>query len=185
MATNSGSNRREVARFCRVGCGEWVDRLRVILGRSEVDLFQITRISEEFLSETFIRCFNGFGRTIQDMLQDVRKYRVDRRDLMDILIDFEDYIYKDPTLTEMRRFTVVDAKFIYDTSLMEIEYHEHVNVEEPESFGRFIRLLRQHGEVIHPEVEKAYERFIEQLHHSSTLRGDRGVSVPRRRSRRH
>lgn len=185
MATNSEPSTHQVVRFCRVGCSEWVDKLRVVLGRSDIGPFQITRTVEDILAETFIRCFNGFGRTLVDILQDLRKYKVDRRDVMDILIDFEDYIYKDSTLTEMRRFTVVDAKFIYDTPLMEVEYHEHVYDEEPESFSRFIRLLRRHGEVIHPEVEKALEKFREQLQHSSTLYRSRGVPLSDRRSRRH
>lgn len=129
--------------------------------------------------ETFIRCFSGQGSTILDILEDVRHHRVDRRDMIDILIEFEDFVYKDTTLSDMRRFTVVDAKFIYDTPLLEVEYHETVPKEEPQSFSRFIRHRRQAGELIHPAIEKALEAFHRELDHRAT------VSRPSRVSPRH
>lgn len=126
--------------------------------------------------ETFIRCFGGTGSTILDILEDLRHHRIDRRDMIDILIEFEDFVYKDKTLSDMRRFTVVDAKFIYDTPLLEVEYHETVPKEESQSFRRFIREQRRAGELIHPEVEKALEAFQRDLDHRSTLHRPSRVS---------
>jgi len=145
-----------------------------------MDLFKIRKAAEDILIETFIRCFGGMGSTILDILEDLRHHRVDRRDMINVLIEFEDFVYKDPTLGDMRRFTVVDAKFIYDTPLLEVEYHETVPKEEPQSFSRFIRTRRQAGELIHPEIEKALEQFQRELDHRTTVPRSSRVS-PRHR----
>lgn len=179
MGTNTESESTRVVRYCRVGCSDFIEQIRRILNKSNMDIFKIQDATKDILVESFIRCFNGEGSTIMDILEDLRHYRVDRRDMIDVLIEFEDFIYKDKTLGDMRRFTVVDAKFIYDTPLLEVEYHETIPKEEPQSFSRFIRGKRQAGELIHPEVEKALEQFQRELDHSST------VSRPGRVSPRH
>jgi len=181
MGTNTASESTKVVRYCRIGCADFIEQLRRVLERSEIDLFKIQKVVEDILRETFLRCFgNNEGSTILDILEDLRHYRIDRRDMIDVLIEFEDFVYKDKTLCDMRRFTVVDAKFIYDTPLLEVEYHETVPTEEPHSFSRFIRGLRRSGELIHPEVEKALEAFTRELDHSSTVHRQGRVS-PRHR----
>jgi hypothetical protein len=150
------------------------------LTRSHADPFKIQKLIEDILLETFMRCFGVPGSTILDILEDLRPYRVDRRDMIDVLIEFEDFVYKDKTLSDMRRYTVVDAKFIYDKPLMEVEYHETVPQEDIKSFRRFIRERRHAGELIHPAVEKALEEFQRELDHSSTVHGQSRVS-PRHR----
>jgi hypothetical protein len=176
MGTNSESDSVKVVRYCRIGCSDFIEQIRRVLKRSNLDPFKIQKVVEDILVETFIRCFGGTGSTILDILEDLRHHRIDRRDMIDVLIEFEDFVYKDKTLCDMRRFTVVDAKFIYDTPLLEVEYHETVPKEEPMSFTRFIRRQRQAGELIHPEVEKALESFQRELDHSSTIRRPSRVS---------
>lgn len=179
MDTSTASEQTRVVRYCRIGCSDFIDQLRHVLNKSNMDLFKIQKATEDILIETFIRCFSGEGSTILDILEDLRPHRVDRRDMINVLIEFEDFVYKDKTLSDMRRFTVVDAKFIYDKPLLEVEYHETVPKEEPQTFSRFIRHRRQAGELIHPEVEKALEQFQRELDHRST------VSRPSRVSPRH
>lgn len=180
MATNTASESTKVVRYCRIGCSEFIRQMRNVLESSRMDLFKVQKAAEDILVETFIRCFSGQGSTILDILEDLRPHRVDRRDMINVLIEFEDFVYKDKTLSDMRRFTVVDAKFIYDTPLLEVEYHETVPKEETQSFSRFIRQRRQAGDLIHPAIEKALEEFNRELDHSSTVHRQGRIS-PRRR----
>lgn len=181
MATNTASESTRVVRYCRIGCSDFIEQVRRILTRSHIDPFKIQKVIEDILVETFLRCFGNPGSTILDILEDLRHYRIDRRDMIDALIEFEDFVYKDKTLCDMRRFTVVDAKFIYDTPLLEVEYHETVPTEETQSFSRFIRQRRQAGDLIHPAIEKALEEFNRELDHSSTVHRQGRVSSRHRR----
>lgn len=169
MGTSTESESIEAVRYCRVGCSDFIEQLRNVLKKSNLDIFKIQKSAEDILVESFIRCYTGEGSTILDILEDLRHHRIDRRDMVNVLIEFEDFVYKDKSLRDLRRFTVVDAKFIYDTPLLEVEYHETVFTEEPQSFSRFIRGLRRAGEVIHPEVEKSLEQFKRELDHSATV----------------
>lgn len=169
MHTNTDSESINVTRYARIGCREHMDSLRRVLDRSTINPFNITKVVEDTLCETTLRYFNGNGSSIRDILADLRHYRVDRVGIMEALIDFEDFLHKSSQLKPLRESTVVDAKFIYDTPSMEIEYHETVQKEGPLSFGRFIRESRRNGDVIHPEVEKALRAFRLELDHNTTL----------------
>lgn len=169
MGTNTESESTKVVRYCRIGCNDFLEQLKHVLEKSNLDIFKIQSSAKDILVETYLRCFGGQGSTILDILEDLRHHRIDRRDMVNVLIEFEDFVYKDKTLSDMRRFTVVDAKFIYDTPLLEVEYHETVFTEEPQSFSRFIRSRRRAGDVIHPEVEKALEQFHRELEHSAAV----------------
>jgi hypothetical protein len=145
-------------------------QLRKIFKRSELIGFRIQTVSQDILIETLMRCFGGQGSTILDILEDLREARVNRADMINVIIEFEDFIYKDPTLAMLHTFTVIAARYV--------QYYETVPKEEPQTFTRYIRTKRRAGELIHPEVEKALEAFHCQLEHAAVHRESR---LPMRR----
>ena len=182
MGTNTDSEQELY--FARVCCGEYYRPLYEMFRGSEIDPFQIGATVKELLVDTTMRCFNGEGPTLLALLQRHRKLRVRRTDLMEILVGFEDYIYIERAFERIRHGSVVDVKFLYDSTVLEVAYYETVSKEEPQSFSRFVRQLKQNGEAIHPEVERLLERFRAALDHSAAVQRTSRVPVSSRRSRR-
>lgn len=181
MGTNTAS--RQSLHYASICCGEFFRPIYALFRKSEIDPFKIRSSVEDLLIDTFERCFNGSGPSLLDVCMRHRCLRLDRTDLMEILVGFEDYIYNEKSLERIRHGSVVDLRFMHDSTILEVTYHETINAEEPESFSRFVRQLRRNGETIHPEVEKLLERYREAVEHRASVQRPGRVSLLGRRPR--
>lgn len=181
MGTNTDSKQElYLASIC---CGDFYRPIYALFRKSDIDPFKIRPRVEDLLMDTVERCFNGVGPSLLDLCMRFRCNKLDRTDLMEILVGFEDYLYNEKSLERIRHGSVVDLRFMHDSTLLEVTYHETLFTEEPQSFSRFVRRLRRNGEDIHPEVERLLERFHSELQHSTSLQRSGRVSLSGRRSR--